>query len=190
MLRMRLYLGLLPLLFLVIAMGAYAIHVCRDLAGSLLRDLAGNYRAIVACHQMRESARQMYAAISPAQPGPSDQRAFDDARAAFARELMAQSAASAGTPRADFVEAVDRAFGRLAVMGERTLRDRANGDVIGIVQARSTALGSVLDAIENLTRRDFAVAQQTAARVTKCGLPPVARHRRRVCLTKLPSSIG
>src|SRR5688572_29999851 len=35
MLRTRLYLGLLPLLLLIVATGGYAIYVCRDLAGSL-----------------------------------------------------------------------------------------------------------------------------------------------------------
>src|SRR5688500_10548671 len=59
MLRTRLYLGLLPLLLLIIATGGYAIHVCRDLAGSLSRDLVNNYRAILAAQQMRSSATLM-----------------------------------------------------------------------------------------------------------------------------------
>src|SRR5688500_18624133 len=59
MLRTRLYLGLLPLLLLIIATGGYAIHVCRDLAGSLSRDLVNNYRAILAAQQMRTSATLM-----------------------------------------------------------------------------------------------------------------------------------
>src|SRR5688572_15307898 len=54
MLRTRLYLGLLPLLLLIVATGGYAIYVGRDLAGSLSRDLVNNYRAVLACQQMRE----------------------------------------------------------------------------------------------------------------------------------------
>ena len=42
MLRTRLYLGLLPLLLLIIATGGYAIYVCGDLAGSLSRDDAAD----------------------------------------------------------------------------------------------------------------------------------------------------
>jgi two-component system, NtrC family, sensor histidine kinase KinB len=163
MLRTRLYLGLLPLVLLVIAMGAYAIYVCRDLAGSLSRDLVMNYREIVACQHMRESARQMLGAIGD--PGSGDPKAFAEARAAFTRELMTQSANSAGTPRAAFVESLDREFSRFSQLGQRTLRGQIGVSLIQAMQERSMALGSVLAAIDNLTSRDFAAAQQTAARV-------------------------
>ncbi|HVU34055.1 MAG TPA: ATP-binding protein, partial [Opitutaceae bacterium] len=167
MLRTRLYLGLLPLVLLVIAMGGYAIYVCRDLAGSLSRDLVSNYRAIVACEHMRESARQMYAAIEVAEPHDADRQAFETARSAFLRELMTQSASSAGTPREAFVEALDHAFTRFGTLGERTLRGQMGSSLLVTTQAGATALGSVLDAIENLTQRDFAAARQTAARVER-----------------------
>ncbi len=165
MLRTRLYLGLLPLVLLVIAMGGYAIYVCRDLAGSLSRDLVGNYREIVACQQMRESARQMYAAMLPTDPAASDRKAFEQARSAFVRDLMAQSATSAGTPRAAYVEALDRAFTHFANLGERTIRGQTGRSLLAAMPDRMAALGNVLDAIETLTRRDFNAAQQTAARV-------------------------
>jgi len=80
MLRTRLYLGLLPLLLLIIATGGYAIHVCRDLAGSLSRDLVNNYRAILAAQQMRTSATLMASALSPAVLGEQERRAFEDSR--------------------------------------------------------------------------------------------------------------
>ena len=48
MLRTRLYLGLLPLLLLIVATGGFAIYRVRDLAGSLSRDLVNNYRAVLA----------------------------------------------------------------------------------------------------------------------------------------------
>jgi signal transduction histidine kinase len=165
MLRTRLYLGLLPLVLLVIAMGAYAIYVCRDLAGSLSRDLVGNYRAIVACQHMRESAQKMVGAITT-EP-EADRAAFESARSAFTRELMAQSAVSAGTPRAAYVEALDRAFNRFTKLSERSLQG-GGGPTLMAAQDRSlsyTALGSVLEAIDNLTRRDTAAAQQTAGRI-------------------------
>lgn len=168
MLRTRLYLGLLPLVLLVIAMGGYAIYVCRDLAGSLSRDIVGNYRDIVACQHMRESARQMLAAI--AEPSLADTKAFADARAAFTRELMAQSAASAGTPRAAFVESVDREFNRFTRLGERILHGDYGPSPLRMVQESSLVSGSVLTAIENLTSRDFAAAQQTAARVERLAM--------------------
>jgi signal transduction histidine kinase len=164
MLRTRLYLGLLPLVLLVIAMGVYAIHVCRDLAGLVSRDLVSNYRAIVACQHMRESARQMLTALTTA-VSDADRRTFDDARAAFVRELMAQSASSAGTSRGPYVEALDRAFTHFAELGERTMKGQTGSYGLAVVQERSLALGNVLDAIDNLSRRDFSAAQQTADRV-------------------------
>jgi len=163
MLRTRLYLGLLPLVLLVIAMGAYAIYVCRDLAGSLSRDLVTNYRAIVACQHMRESARQMLGALS-SDPTP-DSKTFEAARAAFVRELMAQSAQSAGTSRENFVDALDRAFVRFAELGARRVRGDPTATGLMGYQEQSVALGSVMEAIENLSRRDFTAAQQTATRV-------------------------
>jgi len=64
MLRTRLYLGLLPLLLLIVATGGYAIHVCRDLANSFSRDLINNYRAVIAGQQMREAAQHMYQTLA------------------------------------------------------------------------------------------------------------------------------
>ncbi len=163
MLRTRLYLGLLPLVLLIIAMGGYAIHVCRDLAGSLSGDLVNNYHEIVACQHMRESAQQMLGAITVG--SEPDRKSFEEGRAAFLRELMAQSAASAGTGRAQFVEALDRAFNRFADLGERTLRGQVGPSFLVATQDRAIALGNVLASLDNLTRHDFAAAQQTAARV-------------------------
>src|ERR1044071_7418053 len=101
MLRTRLYLGLLPLLLLIVATGGYAIHVCRDLAGSYSRDLVLNYQAVIACQRMREAASQMSGALV----GFGDRRAFEEGRSVFKRELMTQATKSAGTPREKVVAA-------------------------------------------------------------------------------------
>src|SRR4051812_29214853 len=122
MLRTRLYLGLLPLLLLIIATGGYAIYVCSDLAGSLSRDLVANYRAVLACQQMRTSATLMTSALSPPRLGDAERRAFEEHRGAFNRELMAQSQASVGSSRAGLVAALDGAFKALSEEGERQLR--------------------------------------------------------------------
>src|SRR3954463_12912230 len=123
MLRTRLYLGLLPLLLLIIATGGYAIHVCRDLAGSLSRDLVNNYRAILAAQQMRTSATLMASALAPAQLGTAEQQAFQENRSAFTRDLKSQFAASAGSPRANMVTELEKNFALLVAEGERQLRD-------------------------------------------------------------------
>jgi signal transduction histidine kinase len=165
MLRTRLYLGLLPLLLLIVATGGYAIHVCRDLAGSLSRDLLNNYRAVLACQQMRDAASLMTSALSPPVLGNEERRVFEEYRSAFKRELMAQSAASRGSSRAAFVAALDAAFTELSDIGERQLQ--AGGSrTLGLgMQTANHAMFSVHQKIDELTRRDYAAAQQTAAEV-------------------------
>jgi signal transduction histidine kinase len=165
MLRTRLYLGLLPLLLLIVATGGYAIYVCRDLAGSLSRDLVDNYRAVLACQQMRGSAALMASAVSPAVLGEGERRAFEDNRAAFKRELMTQAARSVGSTRAHFVAALDAVFNELSDVGERQLRAGGSSAAGVGMQVTQGALIRVHEAIDNLTKRDYAAAQQTAAEV-------------------------
>jgi two-component system, NtrC family, sensor histidine kinase KinB len=168
MLRTRLYLGLLPLLLLVVGTGLYAIQISRELAGSLQRDLIRNYRDIIACQQLRSSAQLMSSAISLAERGDPlmAREEFESNRSAFTRELMAQSASSAGTPRAELVERLDEAFSDLATKGADLLAAGGRGS-LGVLQRNEAALYRVMAEIENLNRSDFAAAQQTAARATR-----------------------
>lgn len=165
MLRTRLYLGLLPLLLLLVGTGLYAIHVSRELAGSLQRDLVRNYRDIIACQQLRASARLMTSAVSLAQRGDplAAREEFQSNRAAFTRELMAQSASSAGTPRAALVEDLDEAFTDLADQGADLVAAGGRGSLERL-QRNEIALYRVMAEIENLNRSDFAAAQATALR--------------------------
>src|SRR3954468_16649622 len=113
MLRTRLYLGLLPLLLLIVATGGYAINVCRDLANSFSRDLINNYRAVISCQRMRESAQHMYQTLSVTPLSPSDRKTYDSNRASFLRDLMVQSTTSVGSQRVARVEALSTAFRKL-----------------------------------------------------------------------------
>ena len=165
MLRTRLFLGLLPLVLLVVGIGAYAIHVSRELSGSLQRDLVRNYSDILACGQMRTSARLMTTAVGLARRSDplEARRVFDENRAAFTRDLMAQSATSAGTPRAAMVHDVDEAFSTLVREEDDLLTSGGTGS-LNTLRNNEAALFRVLATIETLNRRDYAAAQQTAAR--------------------------
>ena len=165
MLRTRLFFGLLPLLLLIVATGGYAIYVCRDLAGSLSNDLVNQYRAVLACQQMRVSAALMASAVSPSVLGEGERRAFEENRANFKRELDTQSATPAGSPRVNSVAALDLAFMDLSAVGERLLRDGGSNSAGEGMQVAHKALIQVHQAIENLTARDYAAAKQTAAEV-------------------------
>jgi signal transduction histidine kinase len=168
MLRTRLFLGLLPLLLLLVGTGLYAIYVSRELAGSLQRDLVRNYRDIIACQQLRASAQLMASSISLAERGDpfAAREEFDSNRSAFTRELMAQSASSAGTPRAELVERLDEAFSDLADKGADLLGAGGRG-TLAVLQRHEAALYRVMAEIENLNRSDFAAAQQTALRANR-----------------------
>src|SRR5208283_5702292 len=53
MLRTRLYLGLLPLLLLLIGMGGYSVHTCLELSRSLELTMVAHYRAMLATEAMK-----------------------------------------------------------------------------------------------------------------------------------------
>lgn len=185
MLRTRLYLGLLPLLLILVGTGAYAIRVGRELAGSLSRDLVNNYHAISALQQMRESAAQMNNALSDVQRGDllEAKRAFEDSRAAFTRELMGQAHSSAGSPRAALVATLDQAFQEFAGRAETVLRTGVGGSRAD-QKADSLAFFRVREALETITRRDAAAAQQTAVRVEQ-----LAATTERVLLTAILGAV-
>jgi signal transduction histidine kinase len=165
MLRTRLYLGLLPFLLLLVGTGGYAVLVSRQLAGSIQEDLVADYGAVLASQRMREAATRMSATSARAQRGDpfGARRAFDEQRAAFTRELMAQSAGAAGRARGPMVEYLDRVFQDYATQAEASLHAGGPGSLESF-QRSETSLYRVLSAIEELNRRDYASALQTAAR--------------------------
>jgi two-component system, NtrC family, sensor histidine kinase KinB len=165
MLRTRLFFGLLPLLLVLVGTGAYAIRVCRQLAGPLQRDLVADYRDALGCQDMRTSATLMSNALAFAEATDpiGAKRALDRHRESFTRELMAQSASSAGTPRAALVGALDGAFQDFSSRCDEVL----SGGVaisLGEIQANETALYRVLNAIDTLTTSDYAASREAEAR--------------------------
>lgn len=164
MLRTRLYLGLLPLLMLIIATGAYAIHRVRDLAGSFSRDLVNNYRAVVASQNMRQAATLMNSALSPAPLGEMQRRMFDQHRSAFTRELTTQSVLSSGSARVKVVGEIEREFQRFVQRGERQLRSGGSGAIQDLVE-NSRTMNAVHAALDRLTQYDMNAARRTATRV-------------------------
>ncbi len=185
MLRTRLFLGLLPLLLILVGTGIYAIRVDRELAGSLSRDLVNNYRAIAALQEMREAARQMGNAVRDARVGDllAARGSFDEPRSAFTRELMGQTLSSVGSPRAVLVTALDEAFRDFVAGAEPVLTSGGMGGRTDL-QREEAALFRVLAAIEMLTKRDAAAAQQTAARVEQ-----LAATTERVLITAIAGAV-
>ncbi|HVW20031.1 MAG TPA: HAMP domain-containing sensor histidine kinase [Opitutaceae bacterium] len=164
MLRTRLFVGLLPLVLVALGMGLDAILVCHQLAGSFQRDLVAAYRASLACERMRAGAIRMSNAASDAgRAGPlAARRELDAGRSAFARELLAQSAAAAGTPRAPLVANIDAAYQALSELDGRVLSGAADRS-LEAMQRDEDAYYRVVDAIEALERHDYATAEATAA---------------------------
>jgi NtrC-family two-component system sensor histidine kinase KinB len=165
MLRTRLYLGLLPFLLLLVLTGGYSVVVSRQLAGSIQHDLIADYGAVLASQRMREAATAMSAAFGRAQLGDpfSARRIFEQQRSTFTHELMAQSASAAGTARAPTIETLDRVFQEYAAQAATQFQAGGVGSLDSF-QHSEVALYRVLAAIEELNRRDYASALQTAAR--------------------------
>ncbi len=165
MLRTRLFFGLLPLLLVIVATGAYAIRVCHQLAGPLQKDLVADYRAALGCQDMRASATLMSNALAFATAADpiGARRTLEERRSAFTKELMGQSAASAGKPRARLVDELDAAFQDFSTRCDRTLA--AGGGVsLNENMANQDALYRVFSALDRLTASDYAASREAEAR--------------------------
>jgi signal transduction histidine kinase len=164
MLRSRLYLGLMPLLLLVIGTGGCGIIVCKRLAGTIQTELLARYDASLASARMRADATRMDDALADAQRGDllGADRAFRAGREAFTKELMAQSAHAARTARAPYVAKVDAAFGPFEALGSRILPAGIPGSLDALT-ANESSLHGVLVAIDDLDRYDYAAAGAAAA---------------------------
>ena len=165
MLRARLYLGLLPLLLVAVGTGAYAIVVCRQLAGSFQRDLVASYRNSLAGEHLRAAATAMSNDAATAGGGNllAARRAFAADQAAFSRELMGQALGAAGTARAPLVADVDTAFQALVALDERILSGGADRSLEALRQAEDKRY-RVVNAVAALEGRDAALAEATAVR--------------------------
>jgi signal transduction histidine kinase len=162
MLRTRLFFGILPLLLVIVATGAYAIHVCHQLAGPLQRELVTDYRAALACQNMRASATLMShsLAFATAADPIAARRSLDEQREAFTRELMGQSEATAGTPRAKLVEELDAAFQDFSGLCYRTLAAGGGGSLDDL-RVSEAALYRVFNALDHLTASDYSQSRET-----------------------------
>ena len=164
MLRTRLYLGLLPFLLLLAGGGGYAVHVGRQLAGSVQREVLADYASMLASQRMREAATLMDRNFARAQQGDpfGARRAFDAQRAAFTRELMAESASAAGRSRAPLVETLDREFQAYADQTEALLRAGGPGSLASL-RENEAAHFRVIKALDALNRRGYAAVLQATA---------------------------
>ncbi len=167
MLRTRLYLGLLPLLLLLIAMGGYALFTCLELSRSVEVTLVANYRAMLATDEMKDAATLMNRALYQAQFGDilAARTLFATQKARFERSLHAQSMTSAGTPRAGPIETVDGAFLAQAAADETFLRE---GSLSKQIVDRGTANAgfATLKTLESLAEFDHQVLLAELARAS------------------------
>ena len=156
MLRTRLYIGLLPLLVLFMAVGMAAMLICRELAQSVEKRLVVSYQLLISGYNMRESATRMTAAIHDGQNGRvlEARSTFEEYRSRFQRDLMNQSFASAGTPRAAAITNVADAFDRLTEFGS-DLFGRGRGVSMATFQQTEAAFFQTLKSLEELTARDY-----------------------------------
>ncbi|MDR2673750.1 MAG: HAMP domain-containing protein [Opitutaceae bacterium] len=111
---------MLPLLLLLMLVGAAGIAVCRNLGRSMEEKLAQSFRMVLAAHEMRDAATRATAAIHRAQDGFELEARpdYEHQRGRFKKALMAESFAAAGTARARALETVADAFGGMEAQGD------------------------------------------------------------------------
>lgn len=160
MLRTRLLFGLLPLLLVLVATGAYSIRVCRQLAGPFQRDLVSEYRAALGCQDMRNSAALMSNAFVFASDPIRARKSLEAHRAAFTGELMAQSEESAGKPREQLVEELDKAFQDFSSRCDRTLSGGVSASLDDL-RENEDSLYRVFHALDRLTASDYSASLET-----------------------------
>ena len=165
MLRTRLYLGLLPLLLLLFALGGYAVYTCLKLSRSVESTLVANYRAMLATEEMKDASSSMNGALYQAQFGDSlaARDRFATHLARFERTLHEQSMRSAGTPRAPSIEAVDEAFLAQAKADAEFLRVGTDSPQ-AVDQKTATTCFSTLKALDALAQYDRAAMQTDLSR--------------------------
>jgi signal transduction histidine kinase len=163
MLRTRLYLGLLPLLLLVIATGVFSIFVTHRLADTFQRELVSSLDASLAAQRMRVAATGMDNALVMAQRGDvlGAARLFRQNREAFAKDLLARSVAASGTACGPLVEKLDGAFQRLAAREARLGGEGVSGSLATLERNEDLVFG-VMAAIDELERSDYARASAEA----------------------------
>ena len=166
MLRNKLYLGLLPLLALLVVVGAAGIYVSHDLARSSGEKISRSYAVAMGVQEMREAAGGMSVAMHAALRGLvlESRAAYEERRGRFKRALMEQSFAAAGTERAGAVGRVSDAFERFEAAGNALALSGDTGGQAGYDEVERTYFG-VLRALDELLRTDSLVMQAESRRV-------------------------
>jgi signal transduction histidine kinase len=90
--RRRIFLGLLPLLILLVVVGGYGIALFSHLGGAVDVILRENYRSIVAAQNMKESAERMDSALLFMLAGEEERgrKMYDENLPVFERSLKAE----------------------------------------------------------------------------------------------------
>jgi two-component system, NtrC family, sensor histidine kinase KinB len=168
MLRIRLYLGLLPLLLLFIAVSGVTTVLYQSLVHSLEQNLTGDYRAMINGYEMREATNFMAAALVTAQRGDvaTARARYSKQRARFQKQLMEESLASVGTPRTQLLEKLDAAFAELDGFARKTLDEGADASLAAWRDSELIRF-RVLEALEALTQSDYADFQDSAAHAAR-----------------------
>lgn len=163
MLRIRLYLGLLPLLLLFIAVAGVTTLLYRSLAQSLENNLTSDYRAMINGYEMREAANFMAGALATAQRGDiaGARKSYAAERARFQRYLMEESLASVGTSRTQLLEKLDTAFLDQDAFA-RTMLDEGADATLSTLRDAELLRFKILEALETLTKSDYGDFQESA----------------------------
>lgn len=166
MLRTKFYLGLLPLLILLVLMGVAGIFVCNELAHSSREKISRSYAVMLAEHEMREAAGAMATALHTAMDGRmlEARPQFETQSGRLKKALMEQSFSAAGTPREKAIGLVSDAFGEYEEVGEAVFASNPGEMRASYVEVEHALFG-MLHALDELLRTDARIMQAESERI-------------------------
>ncbi|MFI5357648.1 MAG: histidine kinase dimerization/phospho-acceptor domain-containing protein, partial [Opitutales bacterium] len=171
MLRTRLVLGLVSLLLLVAAVGAYAVWTTRELGHEITDTVLARSRGLLAVQRLKESVNHLAGTLR--QIRTSDawpvQRDFNVTRAAIRAGLRDQSALFSADPgRTARLAGVVSAFDRLGVRADSRVLNEQNP--LEVMKGDEAVIFDILHTLDALADYDTTALQRagdTARQVTK-----------------------
>ena len=124
MLRTRLFLNLAPFLFILVAVGVYALFLFPRLTADVYGTVEANYRSVLGAQQMKLAVTRMQDGVISSIDGdwilgPAE---FEQSRTNFDRDLRAQLANAKSRQEKDLNNRLDTNYVAMVTAGEEIMR--------------------------------------------------------------------
>ena len=172
MLRTRLFLNLAPFLFILVAVGVYALFLFPRLTADVYGTVEANYRSVLGAQQMKLAVTRMQDGVISSIDGdwilgPAE---FEQSRTNFDRDLRAQLANAKSRQEKDLNNRLDTNYVAMVTAGEEIMRlqdfDEQRAAYQLKLEPRLSAVNKVLDLILDLNDRAILEKTGNVERIT------------------------